>query len=109
MKQWVKRLQDGSYKIAGNIVEDGGKKFYYPTDRTLKALGYSLTDLCEQQSPKPASIITGKETEIKKKALIFGLPSTSKKVKDNQKKKKNCDKPSSKTKKSKKKKGDKKQ
>ena len=40
MEQFAKPLPDGSYEIAGPIVIHNGKKFYHPTAKTLKALGY---------------------------------------------------------------------
>lgn len=40
MEQYAKPLPDGTYEIAGPIVYYCGKKLYYPSKKTLLALGY---------------------------------------------------------------------
>ena len=42
MERYAKQLPDGTIEIAGPIVTYGDQKFYFPSKRTLKALGYLL-------------------------------------------------------------------
>jgi len=47
MEQFAKPLPDGSYEIAGPIVYYCGKKLYYPSKKTLLAIGYLPVKLTE--------------------------------------------------------------